>query len=255
MSMMLFETITPPCRPSMLIGRQQSLGPAADHSDYMDDFPEKIRVQNVRPFTCDVRDCFDGDEEGVQVYLNVYDVSKMDAIHHINDLFALTESPLKLGGIFHVAVEIFNTEWKYGWVRSGTGVHCGLPRQDRQHHFKQQVRMPRTFLPPEKIAKVIDRLQREFRGQDYDLIDRNCCHFANELSQRLGCGSIPAWVHRGANIVSNLRSVARSLSLGDFAADWNASCKSESRATDDDRRRCALDSVLITEPMRRTCCI
>merc|ERR1719235_229174 len=119
------------------------------NSDSADDFPEKVRVQNVRPFACSVRDCFDADGEGVQVCLNVYDVSQMDAIHHINDLFALTESPLKFGGIFHVAVEIFNTEWKYGFIPSGTGVHCGLPGQDCQPRFKQQVRMPRSPLPPE----------------------------------------------------------------------------------------------------------
>lgn len=215
----------------------------ADNGDCVDDFPEKVNVQNVRSFACDVRDCFDTDGEGVQVCLNVYDVSQSDAIHGINDLFALTESPLKLGGIFHVAVEIFNTEWKYGWIPSGTGVHCGLPRQDCQHRFKQQVRMSRTLLPPEKIAKVIEGLQVEFWGKDYDLTDKNCCHFANELCQRLGCGSIPAWVHRGANIAQNLRAVARSLSFGEFSVDWIASCNSERRVTDDDRR---------ASPLRRT---
>lgn len=218
------------------------LGPV-DRSNCVDDFPEKVRVQNVRPFTCDVRDCFDGEDSGVQICLNVYDVSQMDLIHHINDLFALTESPLKFGGIFHVAVEIFNTEWKYGFIPSGTGVHCGLPGQDCQHRFKQQIRLPRSPLPPEKIAKVIEGLQGEFWGRDYDLIDNNCCHFANELCERLGCGSIPAWVHRGASIASNLRAVARSLSLGEFGVDWTASCNSESRLTDDDHR---------VAPMRRT---
>jgi len=213
----------------------------------IDNFPEKSHIQNMKAFVVDSHDCLDSDNQGVDVCLNVYDVSQANAIHTINNVFALTESPLKFGGIFHVGVEIFNAEWKYGFNGIGSGVHRGLPRVDFQHRFKQQIRLPKTLLTPDKIAKVIQELQVEFWGKDYDLIEKNCCHFANELCQRLGCGSIPAWVHRGANICQNLRIAARSLSLGEFPVEWlasTASCNSETRATSGDHNH-----------VRRTCLI
>lgn len=221
-----------------------------DINDYVEDWPEKIHVQNTSAFACDVRDCFrdclSSHDGGVQVCLNVYDVSQSDGIHHINDLFASTESPLKFGGIFHVGVEIFNTEWKYGYIGFGTGVCCGIPKVDAQHRFKQQICLPKTYLSPSKIAQVIEGLQLEFWGRDYDLLDKNCCHFANELCQRLGCGSIPTWVQRGANICKTLRVAARSMSLGEFPMEWLASCNSESRVSNADNEQF---------PERRICLI
>merc|ERR1719253_260497 len=153
----------------------------------MENSLEKTLMHDTKVSAIDSPDCLVSDNQGIDVYLNVYDVSQANAIHHINNVFALTESPLKFGGIFHVGVEIFNAEWKYGFHGTGSGVHRGLPRVDCQHRFKQQIRLPKTLLKPDKIAKVIQELQAEFWGDDYDLIEKNCCHFANELCQRLGC--------------------------------------------------------------------
>lgn len=202
---------------------------AGDNSDCVEDFyDDKIRISGG---LCEKELPCDGD--GVEVWLNVYDVSQFDSIRHINDFFASSESPLKFAGIFHAAVQIYNTEWKYGFTACGSGVHCGTPRKDHQHQFKQQIRLPNTLLAPRKIAKVLEELHVQYWGSEYDLLDKNCCHFADELCKRLGCGPIPSWVHRGANMGSNLRTVARSMSLGEFSMDWLASCNSESRLTDD----------------------
>lgn len=191
--------------------------------------PERVHIQNVDLFAADVRSCMDSAREGIAVYLNVYDVSHGETIHHVNELLASTYSPLKFGGIFHVGVQIFNEEWNYGSSRIGSGVTSVVPRSDHQHRFKQQVRLPNTMLSVSSIEKVIARLYHDYCGTDYNVIERNCCHFAEDLCHRLGVGPIPAWVQRAGNICHSLHKMSRILSFEDMPVDWLASCASDSR--------------------------
>ena len=39
-----------------------------------------------------------------------------------------------------------------------------------------------------------------YPGGDYDLLRRNCCHFADDFARRLGVGGIPSWIMRLAKI-------------------------------------------------------
>ncbi|KXZ49413.1 hypothetical protein GPECTOR_21g639 [Gonium pectorale] len=48
------------------------------------------------------------------------------------------------------------------------------------------------------IKEIIGRLKREWQGTTYDLLQRNCCHFCEELCALLGVGSPPAWLNRFA---------------------------------------------------------
>merc|ERR1712194_720802 len=41
----------------------------------------------------------------------------------------------------------------------------------------------------------------EYPGHDYDLLRRNCTHFADDFCQRLGVGGIPGWIHRLARFI------------------------------------------------------
>ena len=46
--------------------------------------------------------------------------------------------------------------------------------------------------PPLEMSKV-------WRGREYNLLRRNCCHFSDALCVRMGVGPIPTWVHRLAD--------------------------------------------------------
>lgn len=45
-------------------------------------------------------------------------------------------------------------------------------------------------------------LKRRWSGVEYDLLDRNCGHFCNELCQALGVGRMPCWVTRVAETMA-----------------------------------------------------
>mmetsp|Transcript_62482 Transcript_62482/g.116107 ORF Transcript_62482/g.116107 Transcript_62482/m.116107 type:complete len:449 (+) Transcript_62482:38-1384(+) len=150
-----------------------------------------------------------------RVLLNVYDVSQEDGVQQLNMLLAHTMSPLKLGGFFHTGVEVNGLEWYYGQScgKMATGVCCCAPRENCQHHFRQTVEMVATTMSREQIAEVIADLIEEYSGADYDLLRRNCCHWADDFCKRIGAGSLPAWVHRLARIGANVDNAWKVVAL------------------------------------------
>ncbi|KAL1552842.1 deSI-like protein [Salvia divinorum] len=114
-----------------------------------------------------------------EVVLHVYDVTNSgsdktnNTIMQINKIF---KDGIGLGGIFHSAVQVYgDEEWSFGFCEQGTGVfHC-----------------PSTQNPME--------LSREWPGESYDLLAKNCNHFCDEFCERLGVSKLPGWVNRFAN--------------------------------------------------------
>lgn len=135
-----------------------------------------------------------------KVLLHIYDVSQNASIQWLNSLMAPGRLPFKFGGIFHAGIEVDGSEWVFGWAEQGTGVYCSTPRKQSDHHFRETLELPRSPLPPHRVREVIDQLQAEYTGESYDILRRNCCHFADELCRRIGVGPIPRWVSRLAII-------------------------------------------------------
>lgn len=131
--------------------------------------------------------------------LNVYDVSRSSGVWLLNQMLAHGHAPWKLGGIFHAGVEVHGLEWSFGSGEDGgstSGISCHKPRQHPQHHFRQTVRLRRTWLSKSEITNILSAMLEEYPGGSYDLLQRNCCHFADDLCSRLGAGCLPDWVHR-----------------------------------------------------------
>eukprot|EP00928_Gymnodinium_smaydae_P045486 TRINITY_DN30317_c0_g1_i1.p1 TRINITY_DN30317_c0_g1~~TRINITY_DN30317_c0_g1_i1.p1 ORF type:complete len:908 (-),score=192.40 TRINITY_DN30317_c0_g1_i1:106-2472(-) len=72
-----------------------------------------------------------------------------------------------------------------------------------------------AFITEAQAAALIDALAVEWPAHTYDLLRHNCCHFSDELCQRLGVGHVPAWVVNlagvGAMLRSNLRLAVRNV--------------------------------------------
>jgi hypothetical protein len=139
---------------------------------------------------------------GHTVYVHVYDVSQTEGIQKLNKILAHKKAPLKLGGVFHAGVEVNGIEWSFGFqpIETRYGVACTIPKRHPQHHFRQTVKMGLTEFKPEKVTEIISCMVEEYPGHDYDLLRRNCCHFADDFCRRLGVGGIPGWIHRLARV-------------------------------------------------------
>jgi len=152
------------------------------------------------------------------VLLHIYDVSTGSKIQKLNKLLAHRRSPVKFGGVFHAGIEVDGYEWCFGFSDNPQypGVSYTAPKENPDHHFRQTIPLEHTELSVEEVNAVLLELMYEYPGPDYDLLRRNCCHFADDLCQRLGAGRIPGWVHRLARMgaqIDNVLGVSRSLSV------------------------------------------
>jgi len=127
----------------------------------------------------------------VQVMLHVYDIGTGGGGRAINQLLR----PLGTG-IFHCGVEVYGQEWSYSDTTTGAGdgVFCSKPRMCTGHSYSESVTMGRTMTSESEVLQLVGMLKKDWPVSAYDLLAHNCCHFSNEFCQRLGVGSIPAWV-------------------------------------------------------------
>lgn len=126
---------------------------------------------------------------GAHVVLRIYDVTTSAVIHNINQVL----HPIGTG-VFHGAVEVFGDEWSYGFTEQGTGVFCCDPTGCAEHQYRECVNMGITSLTRDEVDELVEQLEDEWLGEDYDLLRKNCCTFSDELCRRLGVGPIPGWV-------------------------------------------------------------
>lgn len=187
-------------------------------------------------------------EQGFPVYLHIYDVSREEGIRRLNTVLAHRLSPLKFGGVFHTGVEVDGQEWSFGFSanQSMPGVQPGVPRAHADHTFRQTYQLPcTTRLSAAEIAVVITELREEYPGYDYDLLRRNCCHFADDFCQRLGVGRVPGWVCRLARLGAQ---VDRALQAAQGRGSWLR----QPQALGHGRGSCSRQCGLAAEPLVRS---
>jgi hypothetical protein len=124
-----------------------------------------------------------------RVILNVYDLGEN------NDMLF----PLGLG-LYHSGVQIGNYE-EYTFA-SGGGVFSHAPKKASGAKFRLSVDMGAFHGTSEEIGAIINSLRGGYRGEDYNILSKNCNCFANDLCNRIVNKDIPGYVNRMAYIGS-----------------------------------------------------
>lgn len=135
------------------------------------------------------------DTSGMPVILNVYDIASPDDPALIPNINSWTI----FGGvgIFHSGVEIQGREYCYGGHdEPTTGVFEVPPRNAPDAKFRQAIIMGHCELDQASISQLIDSFSVHWPGNKYNLLARNCNHFASELCQALTGRIAPAWINR-----------------------------------------------------------
>ncbi|GFR48453.1 hypothetical protein Agub_g10355, partial [Astrephomene gubernaculifera] len=152
----------------------------------------------------------------MQVSLNVYDVTNT-ANDNTNGMITRLNSitrDLNFGGVFHGAVEIDGVEWSFGYCESGSGVYCCRARSNSMYTYRENIELGTTQKTRQELKELLSRLKRAWPGPSYDLLQRNCCHFCEQLCAELGVAQPPAWLNRfaqGADATVKFTSEASAL--------------------------------------------
>ena len=137
---------------------------------------------------------YDDDRAREPVILNVY------------DMFWTNDYTGNIGlGVYHSGLEVYGREYAYGGHPFPfSGIFDISPRQagelGEQFRFKESLHIGFTDFRPGDVEKILEELGKEFRGDRYHLMHRNCNHFSGALSQILTGEDIPGWVNRLAYI-------------------------------------------------------
>lgn len=138
------------------------------------------------------------------VILHIYDVSTDPNIAEVNKIMVAMGT-----GAFHGGVEVYRKEWSYGYSEKETGVFCCSPKGCTAHHYRESVPMGETKMTPAEVGKVLEKLMKEWKGPDYDLLRHNCVLFSDALCKELGVGSVPPWVTNLAGAGATLQDGAK----------------------------------------------
>lgn len=145
------------------------------------------------------------------------DMAREPVLLNIYDMFWINDYTSSIGiGVFHSGVELYGVEYAYGGhLFPLSGVFTIQPRDaddlGEQFKYKQSIQLGYTDFTREDLDRIIEELGKDFRGDRYHLINKNCNHFSTALTQLLVGKDIPSWVNRLASFSSMVPFLERCL--------------------------------------------
>lgn len=133
------------------------------------------------------------------VILNVYNLTVPSPPP---SLLAFTSMLASTGlGLHHSGVQVGTTEYAFGGHNDeGTGVFEVRPRAAPGAEFRESIPLGDCVYSATEVREIVRAMGVAWPGAGYNLLTRNCNHFADQLCRRLtGVGS-PPWVNRLAGV-------------------------------------------------------
>uniref|UniRef100_A0A834R1V6 Desumoylating isopeptidase 2 n=1 Tax=Sarcoptes scabiei TaxID=52283 RepID=A0A834R1V6_SARSC len=126
-----------------------------------------------------------------RVYLNVYDMA------------SINQYSSSLGiGIYHTGVEVYDSEYAYGGHPFDfSGIFEIEPKDvislgEENFKFKKSILIGHTDFNRDDVRQIVKEMGKEFKGDKYHLLHKNCNHFSDHFLKYLCGKNLPPWINR-----------------------------------------------------------
>ncbi|KZV52661.1 deSI-like protein-like [Dorcoceras hygrometricum] len=156
------------------------------------------------------------------VYLNIYDISPLNAYLYWAGI-----------GVFHSGLEVHGVEYAFGALDyPTTGIFEVEPRHYPGFRFRESIYVGTTYLNPRQVKEFFKCQSRNYYGNSYHLVVKNCNHFSEDMCYQLTRNRIPKWVNRLARLGSLCNGILprtlQSTKLFDHGNDQDSECENKS---------------------------
>lgn len=98
-------------------------------------------------------------------------------------------------------VTVHGVEYAFGALDYPTsGIFEVKPRHCPGFRFRKSIYMGTTYLNSHQVREFLEYQSRNYYGDTYHLIVKNCNHFSEDICHQLTRNRIPKWVNRLARM-------------------------------------------------------
>nr|CUU97667.1 hypothetical transcript [Hymenolepis microstoma] len=138
-------------------------------------------------------------------------------IVNVYDMSSLNEYISSIGlGVYHTGVEVYEREYCYsGHQLGGSGIFEMIPRDSENlgpnYIFKTSIVAGCTDFSYRDVCTILSTMEKEFRGDQYHLLRKNCNHFSSAFIDILCGATLPKWINRLASVSTKLPFIEKSI--------------------------------------------
>lgn len=92
-------------------------------------------------------------------------------------------------------------EWSFGFCEQGPGVFSCPSQRNPMYTYRECIVLGKTNCSILKVKQILRELSREWPGNSYDLLAKNCNHFCDEFCEKLGVQKLPGKVQLGLHFL------------------------------------------------------